>query len=359
MPTAVSGRSIDLASTNTMRRVVHSHRWLIASVLAYAAAGLGLAASIGLAGQMSLLLYSAGVAKIFLGSICLFALGYPIWVMLMIRPANLFDFIHDDLRTNYLTFERLFQAVIVLLVLPVFTSVFTSIKLMIPVLVPFHWDPEFAAWDRWLHGGVHPWELLHPLLGTPLVTTGVNAVYHLWFFVLYAVIFWQAFSRWNPRLRMQFFLSFVLSWSLLGSLAALLLSSGGPPYFGELVGGADPYAPLLAYLREADLVSPVWALGVQDMLWSAYRAGGLHQGGGISAMPSMHVSAVTLFVLLAWRVRPWLGWIFAGFAVSVFIGSIHLAWHYAIDGYVAVVATLLVWRVCGRIVARDPAFDAN
>ena len=240
--------------------------------------------------------------------------------------------------------------------LPVFVSVFMLLKTMIPVTNPFAWDVEFALWDRWLHGGVDPWKILHPLLAVPWVTSVVNFFYHFWLFLLYAILFWQSFSTRDPRLRMQFLLTFVLTWSLLGGLLATLLSSGGPVYYGRLTGLPDPFAPLVAYLYEADEVARIWVLKVHEGLWEAYATGSYDFGAGISAMPSIHVSAAVLFALLGWRVHRGLGIALTLFAAVIMIGSVHLAWHYAIDGYLSIVLTWLIWRAVGWWLDRDPAF---
>ena len=50
-------------------------------------------------------------------------------------------------------------------------------------------------WDRRLHFGHDPWTLLQPLLGQPAITSLLSMAYASWFFVLYGVMFWQAFSR--------------------------------------------------------------------------------------------------------------------------------------------------------------------
>ena len=97
-------------------------------------------------------------------------------------------------------------------------------------------------------------------------------------------------------------------------------------------------------------VAPVWALDVQDMLWRKYTEGESGFGAGISAMPSMHVSATVLFALLAWRVRPWLGVLFTAFAALILIGSVHLAWHYAIDAYLGWAVAWAGWWLAGRLV---------
>jgi len=101
------------------------------------------------------------------------------------------------------------------------------------------------------------------------------------------------------------------------------------------------------------------ALGVQDNLraWSDLRRYGV--GGGISAMPSMHMSIVTLFVLAGWSVSRRWGLLATAFFVVIFLGSIHLGYHYAVDGYVSMALTTVIWVVSGWFaqawLARDPA----
>lgn len=334
--------------------IIREHRWFLAIVLIYALAGLVHAWSHDLLQWMSLSLYSSRIFERYALWLMFFCFLYPIYVMVCVRPARLTRYMIDDLRTTYLTFDRLFAAAIVMALLPTFVSVFTSIKVMIPFVHPFDWDPSFAEWDRLLHGGRHPWEILQPLLGYPLVTTFLNVIYHLWFFLLYAIVCWQAFARRDRLLRMQFFLSFLLTWALLGSGLATVFASVGPVYYGAVTGLPDPYAPLMAYLNAANEVHPVWALTVQDMLWEGYQSGAIEQGKGISAMPSMHIAAVMLNVLFGWRVSRLFGWLMLAFAFLTFLGSIHLAWHYAIDGYVSVIGTWLIWYAVGRFLKRDP-----
>ena len=89
------------------------------------------------------------------------------------------------------------------------------------------------------------------------------------------------------------------------------------------------------------------------MLWDAYGAGhGVRLGSGISAMPSMHVASSVLFFLLARRVGRAAGWAFGIFALLIFVGSVHLAWHYALDGYVGAAGALLLWRAVGWALSR-------
>jgi hypothetical protein len=206
-----------------------------------------------------------------------------------------------------------------------------------------------AAWDRALHGGVHPWEWLQYLFGHPILTAALNVAYHLWFFILLATIYWLAFALEHRRLRMQFMLSFVLSWILLGNVTAILISSVGPCFYAHVVPGPDPYAGLMLYLGSADRQMPVLALHVQHALWNDYAHGIGSTALSISAMPSMHVGSATLLALFGWRLNRAAGIALTIFAVLIMLGSVHLGWHYAIDGYVAALGTTLIWFITGRL----------
>jgi hypothetical protein len=60
--------------------------------------------------------------------------------------------------------------------------------------------------------------------------------------------------------------------------------------------------------------------------------------------------------------------VLTAYAVIIFIGSVHLGWHYAIDGYLGIAGTWLIWKFAGfvlgppapspereRVVVRDQA----
>jgi hypothetical protein len=69
-------------------------------------------------------------------------------------------------------------------------------------------------------------------------------------------------------------------------------------------------------------------------------------------MPSIHVAVAFLFALLGWRVNRIFGALFTAFCIVITIASIHLGWHYAADGYLAIAATYLIWRCAGWMVSR-------
>ena len=347
---AVSGFS---AFKGRLLRVMRAHRLFNLCILGYVAVSFITAAWFDAADSISLAIYSGSVGVLYALFFASFFPAHALYVILVKRPAQPARYILGDLKGRYLTAERLVTALPFLVFMPLFISAFTSMKTMIPVMNPYVWDPLFAEWDRVLHGGIDPWRLLYPLLGDPLLTSATNFVYQLWFFVTYAVTLWQAFSLRDPVLRMRFLLTFVLAWVLLGTLAAVLLSSAGPCYYGRVTELADPFVPLMESLRAANESFPVWALAVQERLWQTYESGGYALGSGISAMPSLHVATAFLYALVGWHTHRALGAVLGAFALAILIGSVHLGWHYAIDGYAGIAGIWLIWRGVGWALARQ------
>lgn len=271
-------------------------------------------------------------------------------LMIVVRPPRLTRAIIADIR-GFFTWERFLTALPLILLIPVFFSLFTSAKNLIPIVNPFEWDPVFARLDAWLHFGRQPWQWLQPVLGFAAVTMIVSLFYKLWFIVKFFVMFWQAFSLKNPALRERFFIALLGIWIVNGTILAFALSSAGPCYYGLLYPDlVNPYAGLVTYLREADTVFPVFDLTAQDFLWQAYQGHTPVAFSGISAMPSMHVSLAFLFLLLGWQYGRAQKIFFGAFLICTIIGSIHLGWHYAADGYLSILTTLPVWWAAGKIV---------
>jgi hypothetical protein len=268
-------------------------------------------------------------------------------IMVRQRPARPLTVFIRDIRDRFLTVERLATALPLLVSMPLFVGSFTFFKAIIPMVNAYSWDPTFARWDEVLHFGYAPWLLLEPLFGAPIVTWIVNWLYNFWFFVLSLVWVWQVFSLRDPALRLQFFYALILTWILVGVVAATYFASVGPCYYGLVYGTPDPFAPLMARLHDIDQTYRVWALSAQELLWNSY----VERGTGISAMPSMHVAVAFLFFLVARRAARWLGWVFFAYFAVILIGSVHLAWHYAIDGYASVLGVLPIWWLSGRLAA--------
>jgi hypothetical protein len=248
-----------------------------------------------------------------------------------------------------LSLRCLLEIALLLAVIPPFMDAFRQWKVVLPLLHPFGLDAEFHWLDQALHFGYMPWEFTHALpLSGPVALSIMDALYHpAWHLVLFLVICGCLWMR-DARVKQQFFLSYVLVWSLLGTVAATLLSSVGPCYYEKVTGDAAPYAPLLTLLRGAHELRPLGAVTAQDGLWSAYESGDYMVQVGISAMPSLHVAVAVLIALFAWQVHRIFGWLAIVYAAIILFGSVHLGWHYAVDGYFSIVATLLIWWGAGR-----------
>lgn len=265
----------------------------------------------------------------------------------MVRPENPLSWLAGDLKAIFFAPQRLAAALPLILAMTVFINAFTVIKANIPFLQPFAYDAVFADLDRIVHFGTDPWRLLHPVFAWPVVTYAINFGYNLWLFVMWAVWCVAGFGRPAKPGHMRFLVAFMLTWLIGGSIAAVFLSSAGPAFFDRLGLSLNPYAELMVYLQNVNQSYPIYALTVQDALWAAYN-GEQNTVVGISAMPSMHNASALLFALWSRKSAPLLFWPLTLFAALIFIGSVHLAWHYAIDAYLGWAIAWLCWWMAGR-----------
>jgi hypothetical protein len=114
------------------------------------------------------------------------------------------------------------------------------------------------------------------------------------------------------------------------------------------------------YLRTTDQTYPVWALVGQRALLADAGLDGPRLGSGISAFPSLHVAVATLNAIYLWRFGSFLRWFGVAFLIAIQLGSVHLAWHYGVDGYASILATPLIWMLAGWLSAsRRLPFTAN
>lgn len=242
--------------------------------------------------------------------------------------------------------RRMVGALLILLTLPALLDVMVGYRQALTDVKPFTYDQMFMEWDRWLHFGRHPWEWLQPVLGQPAVTAFIDQGYvYGWVLLMWIGTIWQAVHGREP-LRLQYFMAFAASWILLGTVAAIALSSAGPVYYGRVTGLEDPYSPLMAYLASVDALTPLRAVADHGHLWRIYRT-----WGGVTAMPSMHMAITTVVILTAIRSYRWLAVLLVPMWLLMMAGSVHLGWHYAIDGYFSTVAVGLIWLACGRFSA--------
>jgi PAP2 superfamily len=221
----------------------------------------------------------------------------------------------------------------------------------------FPLDPYVAQADRLIFGGVDPWQVTHALFGNVRATLFFDAIYGLWLPMMFAFPMVIVMAVHNERVRTHILGAWMASWVLIASVAAWLFGSAGPVYYTRLVGPDAGFAALDAQLAKLGAAAqaqgqPIAAIDFQALLFTGQNTAALLPAGGISAMPSMHVAMATLFAIAAFKVGRAFGWLFTAYAVLIWIGSVHLGWHYALDGVAGAAMMLVVWRVTGKIVAR-------
>ena len=229
---------------------------------------------------------------------------------------------------------------------------FADMKPLIPLINAYSWDESFMRLDRLLHFGQDPWRLLMPILGGPIPTQWINYVYNIWFIVMFS--FWIG-AAWSTRnynahkaeqsWERQFLVSFILCWIVGGIILATLFSSMGPAFYDLVDAANNPYAAQVASLAAIHETHPLWAVDSHDMLRNAYLNPAPGQLSGISAMPSIHNATSTLFMLAAYRINKKFGHVMFAFLICIIVGSVHLAWHYAVDAYLGIIIAVILWKI--------------
>ena len=258
----------------------------------------------------------------------------------------------DHTVRNVLSADNLARAIPTILLVGVFMFTFPSFKSHIPDFNPYDWDAALAEFDRILHLGYSPWELLAAVTGYGFFTVKIDQIYYLWFPVVFTATAAIALIPGHNDWRHRYLLSFILAWIVIGCILAVGYSSVGPIFYDRLYGGNSQFTPLIAQLEAVNATSPLHSLHVRDQLWQAYSSPTNQIISGISAMPSMHNAIAVLLFLAARHGDAIIKWMAGAFAVIIFVGSVHLGWHYASDGYVSAIAILAIWKFTGWHVKR-------
>jgi hypothetical protein len=285
-----------------------------------------------------------------LGSLLVIYLVRSAW---RARNGNMLAKLCADVREDILRPDQLIARITIFAGWFGMMLAFSPFKYLIGRVRGFPFDPILMRTGRVLFFGHDGWEITHALFGSPVATAILQMVYSAWFFLVWlSVVFCIARSD-DTRFRMQFLLAFLLCWILIGSVAAYWLASAGPCFYQHIFGDAH-YAPLMSRLhildRKIAAIAPAWRLlsiDEQNWLWNSYANSANAFGVGISAMPSMHVAFSALMARGGFALDRRTGWLLSIYAFLIWIASIHLGWHYAIDGIVGAFMGVAIWYLAG------------
>jgi len=269
------------------------------------------------------------------------------------------DRLFNDLKVNWLDANVIIAVTVPFFLNSVLLSFFGSIKSLIQFINPYYLDQPLVSLDRFIHFGFNPWEITHALFGSVTATVAIDLMYQLWFVALMGYTSWMILNYKLGVTRAKFLVCYVLTWTILGSVLAVMLAAVGPCFYEPILGSSGVYEPLMSRLHEISEIRKGWdgdhglyAMKNQATVVGYFTDNTIGIGSGITAMPSMHVSFAMLLFLSTRELNKKAGYITLIYLFFVQVGSVHLGWHYAVDGYISMILTWILWRLSGWIVNR-------
>lgn len=288
---------------------------------------------------------------VYVGGMGLFAWRYGL--PLIFRDVRKFFSAWDGEVIRYLEGPVFARGIVGVLIAILAMAAFVIQKCYIPFLSPYHWDPALAALDHALHFGKYPHEWLLPVVTATKSTAFLDKVYALWFLFFYFLVGFAMFCEKDARHHIRFMWSYAFVLPVIGNYFATFFSSVGPVFFGAFYPDIqNPYQDMVAYLDDVNQTTPLLTFSNLSMLVEWVRNDQFIDYNSISAMPSVHIAVMWILVLYCWKYH----WFFRATALVlcalVFIASVFLGFHYAVDGYFSIVLTSLFWWVSGILAKR-------
>lgn len=225
------------------------------------------------------------------------------------------------------------------------SSICCNVKSVINMSNPFYADPVLDRVERFIHFGKAPAEWFYQNFSQPWIINMSLTVYGAWFFIGLGFLVLNIFGIRGERGRERALISFVMCWLVNGAILATILSSTGPIFWHEFYPGlTNIYEGYVNNLIDNySIYNDLYQLLLKLVLLPPNV-----EINGISAMPSLHISILALIWLHAREyVRP-IRYICLLWMMLTLVACIVLMTHYAIDGYVSIVTTWLIWRWSAR-----------
>lgn len=245
---------------------------------------------------------------------------------------------------------QLVKIIYIALACSVGMAAFWVVRFHLAMSFPFWADPYLASIDRVIHFG-EPWRWLHSIVPRFMAGALVLLYFPIWQTLFIAGIL-VASGTSDAALCRRYFMALTLIHAVLGILLATLFSSVGPMFYDTFFKYGPPrFSELLDALRENHANNMIF--NTAGRVYSAFAARAPDSSPfltSISAMPSISVAVATLnaiFVSKLGRFAAMAGWTFV--ALTLF-GSVYFGWHYAIDGYVSILAVIWFWRLTERLI---------
>ena len=268
----------------------------------------------------------------------------PIWLVIKLHPEPI-----RQLERDFLTYRVwLMTCIIVALALPQSLQFASVMKQTIPQMMPFYADRAIADMEEALLGAA-AWEMTHAFIGET-ITRFLDVLYGSWHIVNIGLLTWLVLTP-QKRFQVRGVLTYQLTWILLGGVLATLLASVGPCFL-EVFTGDDRFAPLMSRLETWNADQPLHSFTAMGYLLRSKGTDAV--GAGISAMPSLHVAVAFLTLLVVRnRTKNWIPRLLAAaYFLLILVGSVHLGWHYLLDGLISIPLVALLWWTAGKWVDR-------
>ncbi|WP_394180541.1 phosphatase PAP2 family protein [Yoonia maritima] len=231
---------------------------------------------------------------------------------------------------------------------------FTVFKARVVGMNGYDYDAIFAKWDLAIFGK-QPWEITHAIFPDAQTTALFDIIYHPAFLPMLIGYLVCASARSKPALRYTYMASFLVGFIVIGMVMAAAMSSAGPVYDDILFVTGGDFAPLISHLAaQGEEVPNMSFLYAQKYLLALQQSDHAGFGGGISAMPSMHVVMAFLWTLAGWHLNRAIGVLMTVYALLIWMISVHLGWHYFVDGLVGIIVISLIWVTIGRVMGLYP-----